>query len=303
MIPDGYMNGGTFVPCLTKASVMENIDKIDDVDLSWIVLGYNGTVPQYVKYKNGKNYVYVSSVDDTVAEYGFLRAIAAGCKTYSRSWSDETLRNVFTDTGKTVASVGSETFTYGQTNANCGTAATTAEGYSVPMSIVVDGTTYSFCGYTMALQTQHLLGSSKDGATITEATCAFSYATSSSTRRTRWSDSHERVFLNSRCGHNEITYPRWTPTGVNNMLEFTNGIGLKLAKDKSFLKRCPPTIARNWVYSTYRDGGAALDSNYVEYTANDFILAGSANLNATDNNYVYGNAFEDFAVFNVVYPV
>ena len=185
MICDGYMDGGTFVPCLTKQSVMDNIDKIDSVETPWIVLGYNAIPPGYVKYKNGKNYVYVCSVDDTVAN-GFLRPIAAGCKCYSRAWSDELLKNVFTETGKTVGAVGSGTFTYGQTRSDWGTTATTAGGYSVPRSITVDGVEYAFCGYTISLQTQYLLGSSTDGATVTEKTCTFAYGTSSSTCWSRW---------------------------------------------------------------------------------------------------------------------
>jgi len=299
MVCDGYMNGGTFVQCLTKQSVMDNIDRIDAIDLPWIVLGYNGCVPQYIKYKNGSNYMYVSSVDDSSASGGVLRAIAAGCKTYSRSWSDIELRNVFTDTGKTVSAIGSGTFKYGQTNANWGTTETTAGGWTVPTSIIVDGVEYAFCGYTAVLQSQYGMGSSTDGVQVTESTCAFSYNSSTSSGKSRWGDSHMRTYLNSRCGHNEITYPRVTPTA--NMLGFSNGIGLKLAKDTDFLKRCPPVVSRNWVHANWTSG-VTLDSAGCEVTTNDFILLGNAGVNCIDNSLYYGNEKDEFVIWSSVYP-
>ena len=34
----------------------------DFVTTEWIVMGYNKSIPQFVKYKNGKSVVYVSTV-------------------------------------------------------------------------------------------------------------------------------------------------------------------------------------------------------------------------------------------------
>ena len=145
------MDGSTFIQCLTKQSVMDNLDKIDAIDLPWIVLGYDGCVPQYVKYKHKRKYIYVSSVDDTTSSGGSLRPIVAGCKTYVRSWSGDSLRNVFIDTKVTISSIGAGSFKYGQTNANCGTTETAAGGWSVPTTITVNGVEYSFCGHTLVL--------------------------------------------------------------------------------------------------------------------------------------------------------
>lgn len=110
-----------------------------------------------------------------------------------------------------------------------------------------------------------------------------------------------QVFLNSRVGHNEIVWPRWTPTGVENMAMYTNSIGLKFAKEKDMLRCSGPAVNRRWVHSTYR-AGANLDSNYCEYTLDEFSLLGTANVNALDNAKVYGDQYDDFAKFTSVYP-
>jgi len=300
MVCDGYMNGSTFTQCLTKQSVMDNLDKIPCIETPMRVLGYNGTVPQYVKYKAGKkDIIYVSSVDDTVSG-GLLRAITAGCKTYTRAWAGASLQNAFTDTGKTVSAVGADTFTYGQTNANWGTTATTAGGYSVPRSITVDGKTYAFAGYTMALETLYLMGSSTNGTSVTETTCGFSYDTSTSSSRNRWSDAHMRMYMNSFVGHNEITYPRVTPTA--NMLGFANGFGLKFAQDTDFLKNLAPSVTRRWVHTNWRSG-ITVDANGVEHCADTFFTMDNAAVNTTDGGYFYGDQYEGFAKFTTCYPV
>lgn len=307
IVCDGYNDGSQFVQCLTKQSVMDNLSKIAAIDTPWIVLGYNATVPKYIKYKNGTERIYVASIDDSIADFGLLRPIVAGCKVYIRSWSESSLCNVFTDTGSVVASVGTGTFTYGQTNSDWGTTATAAGGYSAPAEIVVNGKTYQFCGYTMTMQTQHLLCSSKDGATVTESTCAYSYSTSTTSGKNRWGDSYMRAFINSKVGHNEIAYPtRVTPT--SNMLAYSNSLGLKLAKDTDFLKHCAPTVRRNFVHSSWQsdaDIAGKLDANNCEHTANDFFLLTNAAVNCMDvynnNKYVHGNDFEEFAIFSSVY--
>lgn len=108
-----------------------------------------------------------------------------------------------------------------------------------------------------------------------------------------------RTYLNSRCGHNEISYARVTPP--SDMLGFSNGIGLKLAKDIDFLKRCPPVVSRNWVHSTWTSG-VKLDSNGCETTTNDFILLGNAGVNCVDNSLYYGNEKDEFAIWSTAYP-
>lgn len=56
--------------CNTRALVEEKQDMLSTINTPWTILGYNKTIPQYVKYrrKNYKgtyDYLYVSSVDDT----------------------------------------------------------------------------------------------------------------------------------------------------------------------------------------------------------------------------------------------
>lgn len=160
MIKDGYYDGGTFVPTIGKSNVLAHLDAIEPVATEWIVLGYNGNVPKYIKYKNGNTYKYVSSTGS-----GSTRtAITAGAAVYEKSWVAADLGNAWTATGETVTSVGSETFTYGQTNSDWGTTAGPVT-YSVPMSISISGTDYEFCSYTMTLNSRKLLVSSTDGST------------------------------------------------------------------------------------------------------------------------------------------
>lgn len=121
---------------------------------TWQVLGYNGSIPEYVKYINGNDKIFVRSVeeDPSNANYQLLKSSFAGSPTYT--CDDE---GTFTADGKSVASVGDSSFTYGTTNATYGTTATEAGSYAVPTSITVSGITYTFAGYNFEIAPMYLL--------------------------------------------------------------------------------------------------------------------------------------------------
>lgn len=120
----------------------------------WQVLGYNGSIPEYVKYKNGDERIFVRSLeeDQNSAGYQLLKSTFSGSPTYICDAEGN-----FTATALTVASVGSSTFTYGATNAAYGTTATEAGSYAVPTSIIVSGVEYTFAGYNFEIAPMYLL--------------------------------------------------------------------------------------------------------------------------------------------------
>lgn len=118
------------------------------VPTTWINLGYNKSIPEYVKYRRvfgiGYKHVWVRSVKS-----GFIAPISVGDTVYVRSFNSLTLENDYVESigDGTITAVGEETFTYGN---NC--------TYSVPMSITTSQGEYTFCGYNITLQSEALLG-------------------------------------------------------------------------------------------------------------------------------------------------
>lgn len=103
------------------------------VGITWKVLGYNASIPEYVKYKNGSEYVFVPS---TVS--GLLTPITAGRGAFTREYNPTTGDFTYTSVGSVTAVSGS--FTYGN---NC--------TFDVPMSVTVDGKEYTFTGYNITI--------------------------------------------------------------------------------------------------------------------------------------------------------
>ena len=70
-----------------------------------------------------------------------LADIAVGDQVYKRTYSEDILDNVYTESeGEIITAVSDEKFTYGN---NC--------TYSVPMSITTSKSYYEFCGYNMTI--------------------------------------------------------------------------------------------------------------------------------------------------------
>lgn len=110
------------------------------VDMTWINLGYNGSIPEYVKYKNGNEKVYVRSITGDLGDLitDFVRRKALKRTDFvdaSQNWLYEEIGDI--------ADKSSDVFEYGNNNK-----------YAVPMSITVGGKTYDFCGYNITLNSE-----------------------------------------------------------------------------------------------------------------------------------------------------
>ena len=173
LLSDRYGPNNTGV--YTRDEVLAQLDAgtMTPVNTDWIVIGYNKTVPRYVKYRKfdselgSYNYVFVSSLDDSATSTQFRlldgstqtrnivtgtlceRPIVVGCRVFTRNYDEQETEWDYEDSGNTVLSVSNETFTYGDG----------AFAYTVPTEITVDGDVYEFCSYTMTLQPRCCLGS------------------------------------------------------------------------------------------------------------------------------------------------
>jgi hypothetical protein len=151
------------------------------VPTTWINLGYNKSIPEYVKYRRvlgiGYKHVWVRSVKS-----GFIAPISVGDTVYVRSFNSSTLENDYVESidDGTITAVGGETFTYGN---NC--------TYSVPMSITTSKGEYTFCGYNITLQSESLLGLEDNGA-------MYHLMQFNPNQNPTWSDSHLRSWLNGK---------------------------------------------------------------------------------------------------------
>ena len=122
-------------------------------DNEWIVCGFNGAVPEYVKYLTDLDRFFVKATDDSNAE----RAVEVGDPVYVRGWDDTTHDYVYSKVG-TVASMEGE-FKYGDTNTDYGTVSI-KDPYVVPTNLVValdDGRTKTawFAGHNMQLWSRY----------------------------------------------------------------------------------------------------------------------------------------------------
>ena len=173
LLKDRYGPNSTAV--YTREEVLNQLSAgtMTPVNTEWNVIGYNKTVPRYVKYRKFNSelstydYVFASSLDDSTTSTSFRlldgttptrnivtgtlceKSILSGCRIFTRSYDSHETEWTYEDSGNTVLSVSNETFTYGSG----------AFAYSVPTGIVVDGNTYEFCGYTMTLQSRCTLAS------------------------------------------------------------------------------------------------------------------------------------------------
>lgn len=276
MTRDGYYSGSTFTQTQTTASVLENLDNIKPVTTEWIVLGYNGHVPKYIKYKNGNSYKYVSSTGS-----GTTRTeIVAGASVYEKSWLASSLENTWVATNETVKSVSTDKFTYGQTNSVWGTNADGATTYSVPMSITIGDTVYAFCGYTMSLNSRYILSTSANGTT------AITYLAFDTENDNYWAESDIRTWLNTSQGATENNLTLW-----NNSTK-TNGLRLKFAKSQDVLKQVVPVVNRIWKYN----------GQTTEDIEDSFFLLSIPEVNCT-GNYDSDTYFFDYVNRLVTFDV
>ena len=116
-------------------------------DSEWIVCGFNGAVPEYVKYLADDARYFVKATDDSNVE----RTIEDGDPVYTRTWDDVTHSYKYEKAG-TVAKQEGE-FKYGDTSTDYGTVSI-KDPYAVPtkLSVLLDsGKTVetTFAGHNM----------------------------------------------------------------------------------------------------------------------------------------------------------
>ena len=179
LIDDFYTDSSTntYRLTLTRESLISALEKDtanwNVTNTTWRILGYNKSVPQYIKYRRTADdgtydYKYVSSVNDTVQSFDFIllngttvskqvltgdlylktSGISVGDQVYSCEYDGILDKPVYKKESYNISEIPSEygNFTYGDYNT-----------FSAPMKIVANGYEYDFCGYTMTIQPQDLL--------------------------------------------------------------------------------------------------------------------------------------------------
>lgn len=135
----------------------------------WTVCGFDGSVPEYVKYKGTDGaYYFVRpwTIDSYSTTYSTFNSVSNGADVFSRTWNSSTLTYDYKRCG-TIKSVSSECFTYCNDSINCGTVVNTSPTVyvktpSVPLTInisLADGNTIesNFVGHNMQLYSSSLL--------------------------------------------------------------------------------------------------------------------------------------------------
>ena len=296
---------GTELPAV--GSFLSSAYEIGDnmtIPLTWQVLGYNSSIPKYVKYKdeNG-NKIYVSSMKpasngDVQGE--LLSAITVGDAVYVKNSEGE-----YESNGQTVGSVDGS-FTYGQTNATWGTTATESGSYSVPSSITVSGTTYSFAGYNMTLATRGTIGVVKDSIYYNHADFFAPYAYYIND----WSGSQIRAWLN---GNNDVDLSqqmwKYYDNGYNEQASTTGNVlpkfTTRFGADNGFLDNVVQVVNRTWVWGT--DTWNTLwnkkvfDSNKCEHVSDKFWLLGFGHINGNTTSIGTSYWTQDFNFDTVRY--
>ena len=272
-------------------------DGQDPVPTTWIVLGYNKEIPEYVKYKNGDERIWVKS---NTGVNGQLAPIVAGAVVYTRSWDETTNEESWAESG-TVAGVGSSTFAYGN---NC--------TYDVPTTLTVNDKEYAFAGYNMTIQSEALLGvklsqAEQDAASeiiagmsdvqesdVTGLKNCFVYKSHDAEHeygRSDWKSSDVRRFLNDsspyadvQVGYYDSDY--WYPIKASAATLFQ-----RLAAEDGLLRNAQKTVSRVWTHGDLRDGTE--DANGCQHLADRFVLLGCRELNGVNMQDTYpGMAYE-----------
>ena len=240
----------------------------DFIDTEWQILGYNGSIPEYVKYKNGDERIFVRSLeeDQNNTNYQLLKSSFSGSPIYSRS-DDGTFTVV---SGKIVSSVGSDLFTYSQTNAAWGTTATGSGSYSVPMSITVDDKTYTFAGYNMTLAPKYLLGVKSPYNNKMYYHMQFDSGRGYiDYGQNDWSTSMARSWFNDnliaiadRCAGQQWQDEFYANGNSATTLQLTNGLVDRIQTgSKSFYAHVMPTVNRTWTFAYTGSNTYLNDSN------------------------------------------
>lgn len=259
------------------------------VDTDYIVMGYNSSIPQYIKYKNDSKLVYVSSVKS-----GLLAAVSTGDAVFEKTSSGD-----FSETSNTVQAIGSGTFTYGN---NC--------TFSVPDSITVAGTVYTFAGYNMTVNSRSTV-TVIDAVTDIQAN-AFQFDSERNNRRQNsYYDSYARIWLNGtgdisrlttiKCGYNngDSYYGSEISTVPDSFRTVTFN---QRMTDTQLVKHVMPVVNRIWTHNQFTTG-RTLDSNQCEHIIDKYWLLGIGNVNCSGSNteQYFKDQYYDTTIFSNIF--
>ena len=253
ILNDGFKDGDTYISVDTVAKIKENLGSLSTVNFSWMVWGYDLDIPEYVKYRNGNDFVYVRSVQDVDSKWNVAGSLVddfTGKEIFICKWNKCEFKKEYSSTGKTVASA-EGTFEYGNNRT-----------YSVPTKIIDNnGKEYTFCGHTATLHSKNLVTSTSDDGKLMRYTCRFNNSTKySSYGNNQYYCSMIRKYINSRVGYSEFKpseecgtmYADGLPAGANGLLT-------KFYKDTNFMKRIMNQVNRVWDYQNQSNPDICID--------------------------------------------
>lgn len=256
ILNDGYVNDeGNYVSVSTSADVISSLNNLSTITYPWMIWGYDIDFPEYVKYRNGGTFVYVRSVqdiDETWNVAGSLVEDFTGQKIYKCKWDKILFKKKYYDTGRTVKSMSSAKFTYGD---NC--------TYSVPDSITdSNGVVYTFCGHTVTLHAKNPVTSTNDNGQKLRCSDHFN----DSKRYSSYGDNQyyyslARMWLNSRVGYSEFEISSEYSGSKNSggIAEGSNGLPTKFFKDVYFMKMLVPQVSRVWNFHNQEKPDICID--------------------------------------------
>ncbi len=253
ILNDGFMDGDTYISVDTEQKIKDNLGSLSTVNFPWMIWGYDLDIPEYVKYRNGNDFVYVRSVQDVESVWntaGSLVEDFTGKEIFICRWNKVLFKKEYSSTGKTVASVDG-TFEYGN---NC--------TYSVPQKITdSNGKEYTFCGHTATLHSKNLVTSTSNNGGLMRYTCRFNNSTTySSYGNNQYFRSMIRQYINSRVGYSEFK-----PSGecgemyANGLPAGANGLLTKFYKDVPFMKKIMNQVNRVWDHQTKENPDICID--------------------------------------------
>lgn len=204
------------------------------VKTEWQVLGYNMSIPERIKYKNGNDVIYVT----TIGPGGLLSSIGEGTLVYADKSSTTAIGTVLTTSGVD-QTIDGNLGTYGNNNP-----------YNAPTSVTVGGKGYSFAGWNMTLM-------SKCGLAAKYNDTLYVRSQFNSNNHNDWSASQMRTWMN---GSSAVVDQEWYPSSGSASTTGTIAGLLSRIPDKKFLKAVSPCVNRTWVHGSWT-GDKTLDSN------------------------------------------
>lgn len=291
-ISDGTLNGITFNGTEIKIGneLHTNIAyyQADDGNLiddsSWIVCGFNGAIPEYVKYITDSERYFIKSTNEDNKEH----VISEGDNVFIRTWNKDTLDYTYSLIGA-IKSLGSETFSYGSTNDSYGTTAISTE-YSVPLTITIQSQdreiTAQFAGQNMQLLSKYLYLDCDACDSYESAKSVMlnskQYTTMKYGNGQKYADSNIRGFLNGTMKPTDCFLKNGTSEAKQFTAKHTFIEKVSVNRD-AFLPNVCTQLNRTWSCS---------DKSFI--TSDRFWLPGFDFMKSVDSVYDYCSPVTDY---------